>query len=310
MEWLAVVLARRDAAGLREPGLPSTLLRVPFDPVARGGGGPPEPILKGTRAIRDHEVSPDGEWIAFTEAGVQEDLFVARVDGTQYRRLTDDAFRDRGPAWAPDGDAHRVLLGSVRLRTTSGRSARTAAGSALRRARHRRVSRYGRPTAATFAFGFETWHFVDFRAPVDDPATRRACHQPDRTVLPASWSATGGRIAGQVIGPEGWLNVAGRLRLRRSSSPACRASSPGRRLALSGLAGRQPPPDRASPRRHRPGECRDRRGPSARHGRRRHGRPQRRRLADNKWITYTETATEGRHLDCHHQGSLISHPNR
>ena len=34
---------------------------------------------------------------------MQEDLFVARVDGTQYRRLTDDAFRDRGPAWAPDG---------------------------------------------------------------------------------------------------------------------------------------------------------------------------------------------------------------
>ena len=37
------------------------------------------------------------------ESGAQEDLFVARIDGTQYRRLTDDTFRDRAPTWSPDG---------------------------------------------------------------------------------------------------------------------------------------------------------------------------------------------------------------
>ena len=81
----------------------STLLRAPFDPVKETLTGPPVPMLKGTRPIRDHQLSPDGEWIAFSEAGSQEDLFVARVDGSQYRRLTDDGFRDRGPIWAPDG---------------------------------------------------------------------------------------------------------------------------------------------------------------------------------------------------------------
>ena len=33
----------------------------------------------------------------------QEDLFVVQSDGTGYRQITDDAFRDRGPKWSPDG---------------------------------------------------------------------------------------------------------------------------------------------------------------------------------------------------------------
>ena len=32
-----------------------------------------------------------------------EDLFVVRMDGTGYRQLTDDAFRNRGPAGRADG---------------------------------------------------------------------------------------------------------------------------------------------------------------------------------------------------------------
>jgi len=55
-----------------------------------------------------------GSGLAFTEAGVPEDLFVAHTGGTQYRRLTDDAFRDRGPAWAPDGT--RITFYSDRSR--------------------------------------------------------------------------------------------------------------------------------------------------------------------------------------------------
>jgi len=81
----------------------TTLLRVEFDARREAIAGAPVPMLKGTRPIRDHELSPDGEWIVFNESGTQEDLFVARTDGTQYRRLTDDVFRDRGPSWSPDG---------------------------------------------------------------------------------------------------------------------------------------------------------------------------------------------------------------
>ncbi len=81
----------------------STLMRVPFDPLSESITGPAVPILRATQPMRDHEISPDGQQVAFTRAGTKEDLFVARVDGTQYRRLTDDGFRDRGPAWSPDG---------------------------------------------------------------------------------------------------------------------------------------------------------------------------------------------------------------
>jgi len=81
----------------------SELKRVGFDPVAEKIVGSPVPILRSTQPVRDHEVSPDGEQVAFTRAGTHEDLFVARMDGSQFRRLTDDDFRDRGPAWSPDG---------------------------------------------------------------------------------------------------------------------------------------------------------------------------------------------------------------
>lgn len=81
----------------------STLMRVAFDAAAEKVVGEPIPMFRTTQPMRDHEVSPDGKQVAFTRAGTHEDLFVARMDGTQFRRLTDDAFRDRGPAWSPDG---------------------------------------------------------------------------------------------------------------------------------------------------------------------------------------------------------------
>jgi Tol biopolymer transport system component len=81
----------------------STLFKVALDLTSGSLAGTPAPVLKSRRPIRDHEVSPDGDWIAFMETGGQEDLFVARMDGKEYRRLTDDVARDRGPAWSPDG---------------------------------------------------------------------------------------------------------------------------------------------------------------------------------------------------------------
>jgi len=81
----------------------STLLKVGFDPVRETLTGTPSIVLKSMRPIRDHEVSPDGQWVVYNESSPQEDLLVARTDGSQYRRLTDDRFRDRGVTWSPDG---------------------------------------------------------------------------------------------------------------------------------------------------------------------------------------------------------------
>jgi serine/threonine protein kinase/Tol biopolymer transport system component len=103
--WSGEISFSRDGKRMAYSSLlwKSTLLRVPFDPREGKITGPPTPILKSTQPIRDHDVSPDGRWVAFMQTTNQEDIALARTDGTDYRRLTDDPFRDRGPQWSPDG---------------------------------------------------------------------------------------------------------------------------------------------------------------------------------------------------------------
>jgi Tol biopolymer transport system component len=203
--WSGYLSFSRDGSRLAFSSLDyrSTLLRVPFDPAREVVTGPPVPVLKGTRPIRDHELSPDGNWIAFTEAGVREDLFIARVDGTQYRRLTDDEFRDRGPAWAPDGS--RLAFYADR---SGGYDVWTIKpdGSALAQlTRGTGVPGFPvwSPDGATVAFGRERWYLVDTTTLAPTlPAAAAVISETER-FRPASWSAVGGRIAGQVLTVDG-----------------------------------------------------------------------------------------------------------
>ena len=48
------------------------------------------------------DVSHDDSFIAYRTTAPRENLFVMRGDGTERRRLTDDAFRNRGPQWLND----------------------------------------------------------------------------------------------------------------------------------------------------------------------------------------------------------------
>jgi Tol biopolymer transport system component/predicted Ser/Thr protein kinase len=66
--------------------------------------GPPRQLVGGSQRIRQFDPSPDGKRIAFTAMlGTQEDLFIADTGGTRIRQLTNDAAKDRGPQWSPDG---------------------------------------------------------------------------------------------------------------------------------------------------------------------------------------------------------------
>jgi Tol biopolymer transport system component/predicted Ser/Thr protein kinase len=78
------------------------LLALPFD-AGSGRTGDPRPLFGGSQEILTFEVSPDGQSIAFTTGGSQEDLFIANSDGTRLRQLTNDAPRDRGVTWSHDG---------------------------------------------------------------------------------------------------------------------------------------------------------------------------------------------------------------
>ncbi len=65
------------------------------------------PVATGPKGL-SHEESPawapDGKRFAFTSTyeGNQE-VYVANIDGTEWKRLTDDTATDAHPAWSPDG---------------------------------------------------------------------------------------------------------------------------------------------------------------------------------------------------------------
>jgi eukaryotic-like serine/threonine-protein kinase len=186
----------------------STLLRVELDSRREAIVGPPVPILKSTRPIRDHELSPDGLWVAFMETGAQEDLFVARIDGTQYRRLTDDEFRDRAPTWSRDGKQlvfYSDRTGNYELWRIhpdgSGLEQVTAFGGGVNFATWS-------PDSSMLAFSgvnAKGWHLIpgDARAlPLSDPMPRV---DAGLDFWPFSWSSDGARIAGPVRQRDGTL---------------------------------------------------------------------------------------------------------
>jgi len=78
-------------------------IAIPFDPVARNAGVP-RILNNANTTLIPSDISRDGKWLALFNIGEQrEDIFVGAADGTLIRRLTDDATRDRGPVWTPDG---------------------------------------------------------------------------------------------------------------------------------------------------------------------------------------------------------------
>jgi len=90
----------------------SNLVRLSFDAERAMILGEPQPVTQGAQAVRSAVASPDGQWIAFDTSSPQEDLFVARADGSGQRQLTTDPFKDRVPVWFPDSS--RLLFYSNR----------------------------------------------------------------------------------------------------------------------------------------------------------------------------------------------------
>jgi Tol biopolymer transport system component len=294
--WSGALSFSRDGTRLAFASLDyrSTLLRVAFDAAAEAVVGPPVPILKGTRPIRDHELSADGEWIAFTEASVLEDLFVARLDGAQYRRLTDDAFRDRGPAWAPDGA--RIAFYSDRsgeydlwtIRPDGSGLAQLTSGTGT----------FGfpvwSPDGKTIAYGFDGWHIVDAAAASPVTPLAQPALSPTERFQPTSWSPDGERIVGRVLRSDGavaTLAVYSLLSKRFTRLPGELARAPGWLYPVWLADGRRlivRRPDGVAVVNAETGAGRllfavggDITGRSIGVS------------SDNRWITYTETATEG-----------------
>jgi Tol biopolymer transport system component len=79
----------------------SNSYRLGFDPAAGRALSVSVAVTSGSRVWASQNLSPDGQWIALASAN-PEDLFVCRIDGTELRQVTDDAFYDRSPRWGSD----------------------------------------------------------------------------------------------------------------------------------------------------------------------------------------------------------------
>jgi len=197
--WSGPFSITRDGSAIVYASLDwrSTLLRAPFDAVRAELSGPPVILRRSTRPIRDHELSPDGEWVALTETGAQEDLLLFRVDGSEYRRLTDDEARDRAPVWSPDGS--RIAFYSDRGGSYQAWTVRPDG------------SDFVQVTNLTWSSNFPTWSPDGARLSVAFlggewafvSATQAMATDVEvttvpsgRTFWPLSWSPDGGRIAG------------------------------------------------------------------------------------------------------------------
>jgi eukaryotic-like serine/threonine-protein kinase len=272
----------------------STLLRVGFDPDRGETTGSAVPVIRSTLPIRDHAVSPDGKRVAFTTF-LHEDLFVVGTDGSSFRRLTDDAFRDRGPTWSPDGE--RLVFYSDRAGSYQLWSIRPD-GSGLRQLSHLAgAANYpvwspDGSRIATVDLRDQAWRILDS----ERGTVVREFTKPMREGVrfwPLSWSPDGGSILGliwqassgatqglavcsladghydeiyktrnQFFVWSGWLRDGRRIVLRHKTGILLFDSRSGQVRPLVAVAG------------YMTGESL---GVSK----------------DNRWITYTETATEG-----------------
>ncbi len=184
----------------------SPLYRVAFDPERGRLAGTPELVLGGSRVIDSLGLSPDGEWVAFTSGGLQENIFLVRLDGTGYRQITDDEFRNRGPSWSADGS----VIGFYSNR--SGRYeawtlrpdgsnleplARAEAGSLW----YPEWSPDGRQIAIA---GIPTTRLLDPGKPIGERIVLELPRLPDGTVFHVvSWSADARHLAGMGLRPDG-----------------------------------------------------------------------------------------------------------
>jgi serine/threonine protein kinase len=82
--------------------LSDRLLAFPFDR-SSGKVGDPLSVFASSQEIESYEPSPNGKFMAFTSGGAQEDIFVAEIHGGHLSQLTNDAAKDRGVTWSPDG---------------------------------------------------------------------------------------------------------------------------------------------------------------------------------------------------------------
>jgi Tol biopolymer transport system component len=181
-------------------------LAIPFDQVTEHLGTP-VPLIRRNGSLEVGDVSRDGQWLTlYTMGERQEDIFVSRADGSDLRRITDDAFRDRSPVWSPDGSeiaffSNRSGIYQVWIIKPDGSGLRQVTSSPV----DLMAPLYAPPGDRLIASDFAGHAmFVDPSKAASDqhPVTLNTA-LPGGFLGPVAWSPDGRRLAGEIAVPNG-----------------------------------------------------------------------------------------------------------
>jgi Tol biopolymer transport system component len=177
---------------------------IPLDPTTLEAG-PPRLLDSRTNVRVPSDVSPDGSLVAFFNIGErQEDIFVGPPGGGT-RRVLDDAARDRGPVFTPDGRSlvfYSNRTGKWQMWTIA------LDGSGLRQLTDLPVGVIypvlsPRGDRVMFAAGGARKVYEMAFAPGSSPAEVTNALVDEELYLPMAWSADGLRVAGLLNSPSG-----------------------------------------------------------------------------------------------------------
>ena len=84
--------------------LSTAILRLPVDAKPHRVGDPAT-VLSRSRQFWRSSPSRDGRWLLLQGSDTTEDLYLTASDGSGFRRLTNDAFKERDPQWSRDSNA-------------------------------------------------------------------------------------------------------------------------------------------------------------------------------------------------------------